>query len=265
MLTHMSMTSANLTKAAVLSRQDVCSGIFRLDLNAPDVAAAARPGQFIMVKIGLDLDPLLRRPISIHDCVDGRISLLIRVVGRGTDRLSRVQRGDELDILGPLGHGFTLKPGPTMIVAGGMGMAPFAFVVREALKIKGCELRFHLGGRTLNDLRLAAAIFDLGIDSQVCRLFTEDGSEGRPGLVTEGLAEELTAAPADVLACGPEPMLKAVAEICRRVGVDCQASLERRMACGLGACLGCVVDAPDGGRVRVCLEGPVFPSSAVVL
>ena len=177
----------------------------------------------------------------------------------------RLKVGDELDLLGPLGQGFSLKPEPTMIVAGGMGMAPFAFVVRRALKIDGCDLRFHLGGRTVSDLKLAAAIFDLGIDSQVCRLFTEDGSEGRAGLVTEGLAEELTASPATVLTCGPEPMLRAVAEICRRVGVDCQASMERRMACGLGACLGCVVDAPDGGRVRACVEGPVFNAAEIIL
>jgi dihydroorotate dehydrogenase electron transfer subunit len=209
-------------------------------------------------------DPLLGRPLALHriDRQAGHVELLVRVVGRGTAWLVVRQPGDPLEMLGPLGEGFALnrKTGNLLLVAGGMGIAPLRAVADEALE-KGCSVVLAMGARTAGEL-YPAPLLPPQIE---VHLATDDGSAGRRGLVSDLLSDPdlalLTWAD-QVMACGPNAMLDNLAEAIRagrmrwRRGFA-QVSLEERMACGVGACLGCVVRTRKGYQ-RVCREGPVF-------
>ena len=248
-----------------------CAPSYRkLTVDAPVVARAAAPGQFFMVRVPSGgTDPFLRRPMSLHRPLrdDGGnpvgFELLYRVVGRGTERLSQVRVGESIEILGPLGRGFTIDEGQRnhVIVAGGCGVAPMAALV-ESLASTGGKPIVLYGGRTADDIVCVDDFQACGAD---LRLFTEDGSLGVRGLVTEGLAETLRAsANTIVYACGPIVMLSAVARISEQAGATCQVSLEALMGCGLGACMSCAVRARspvDGSEyLRICKDGPVFDS-----
>lgn len=237
--------------------------------------AAARPGQFAGLKVGKTLDPLLRRPLSIY-CQDrgaGALQFLYRVVGQGTRLLSGLKEGDEVDFIAPLGRGFSLEglspKTRALLVAGGVGAAPLYFLAAR-LREKQVPLTFFLGGRRAADLtfrgKIAAA---LGEDLVIA---TEDGSLGRQGLVTGPLQEFLDEGPGReacrLFACGPAPMLREVARLASAGdSIPLQVSLEARMACGFGACLGCVCPASGGDAPyrRVCTEGPVFFAGEVEL
>jgi len=235
-------------------------GIYRLvSFRAREIAALARPGQFLMVRTsGQSLDPLLPRPLGVHDIDADLVKVLIETVGRGTAWLSGVRVGDRLSVLGPLGNGFDLAgDGPALVVGGGIGAAPLAFLAR-ALRERDRELRCLLGFRTRGQA-VAAELFG-GHDTEI---FTEDGSMGRQGLVSEPIPECLDSmSGATIFACGPDPMLAAVTRTARDCGVPAQVSMAAHMACGVGACQGCVIDTVDGFR-RVCSEGPVFDSNAI--
>lgn len=240
---------------------------FALALRAPRVAAAASPGQFVHVRVAEALDPLLRRPFGISqaDPGEGSLRLLVQVVGRGTECLARRRPGDPLDLLGPLGRGFAPpgRPGAAVLVAGGVGVAPFPFLARRLAAERPVTA---LVGAASRDYLLAEdALREAGAAVEVA---TEDGSAGRRGLVTDLLARHLEGA-AMVYACGPTAMLRRVAEICRAAGVPCQVSLDGRMACGSGACLGCAVRTRSGDGhgspyAKVCRDGPVFPAEEVL-
>jgi len=206
-------------------------------------------------------DPLLARPFSLHDVEEERFAVLYQVRGRGTELLSRLRRGDEISVLGPLGIGFP-KPRKKEIflVAGGIGVAPFLFAAKELLAA-GYKVRLFYGARSAADLLRLNAFKRLGISVS---LATEDGSRGHRGLVTEPLAKALEHTSAEVFACGPMPMLKAVAKLAQKYEVPAYVSLEARMACGLGLCLGCVVQAREG-FLHVCREGPVVPAEKMLL
>lgn len=244
--------------APVVEKSDPGPDLVRLTLAAPGLARTARPGQFVMVRTSDtdSVDPLLRRPLSIHDVRGDKLSLLFKVIGRGTANLARLERGGEVDLLGPLGRPFPEVEGPALLIGGGLGIAPLLFLARGRA---GRQTAVRLGAATAAEL-VVAMDFEALAETH---LFTEDGSTGEKGLVTAGLADELAANPAAVLTCGPEPMLRAVAGAAAAAGVECHVSLEARMACGLGACLGCSVDRADGGRARVCLEGPVFEAERI--
>lgn len=219
----------------------------------PDV----RPGQFVEIAVPLSPTTFLRRPISVHDFrpEDGELWLLVHVVGDGTRALSLLKEGDSLNCVLPLGRGFTIPEGTgrrVALVGGGVGIAPLLYLGKE-LRRKGHTPLFFLGGRT------AADLVGLSEFEAVGRVFaaTEDGSLGRRGFVTA--YNEMTAADVDGLCvCGPLPMMKAVAALAVPAGKPCEVSLENLMACGLGACLCCVVKNADGHNVCVCKEGPVF-------
>ncbi len=213
-----------------------------------------------MVRIGPDHDPLLRRPFSIHDRFGRTVRLLFKIVGRGTARLADKRPGQKVDLLGPLGQGFPEVEGSTLLIGGGLGVAPLLFLAKE--RRREDQLRLRLGAARQRELWSLHEFRSLEIEA---RFFTEDGSLGHKGLVTAGLAAELKKKPAIVYACGPEGMLKEVALAAAQAGVKCYFSLERRMACGLGACLGCAVEARGGGVRRVCQEGPVFEAGEVIL
>jgi len=252
--------------AVVLENRPLMPGVFLLKLEAPKLARTGRPGQFALVRCAEEgsWDPLLRRPLALHRLIRqaGQVELLVRVVGRGTAWLAVRRPGERLDLLGPLGQGFSLKRNTRnlLLVAGGMGIAPLVALAEEGLR-RGCAVVLALGARSREDLYPTALL-----PPQVeLHLATEDGTAGRTGPVTILLADpELGLLPwADqVMACGPRPMLEEVAAVVRAGRMHlpagfAQVSLEEHMACGVGACLGCVVPTRKGYR-RVCRDGPVF-------
>lgn len=249
---------------AKLTRNDmVAPGVRLLGLEAPELAAAAQPGQFVMLRVDPGGDPLLARPFSVYAVEGEELSILYRVVGRGTRRLARLKPdGERLVVWGPLGRPFDLDLERPLLVAGGMGLAPLVFAARR-LGEAGREVRGLYGVATKREL-VGGQPLDLDgyfIDSLVWRVSTEDGTFGRRGVVTRRLEEVLEQdPPGAVLACGPLAMLKAVAGLCEARQVPCQVSLEAPMACGVGACLGCALPAAEGGYLRVCREGPVLPA-----
>lgn len=212
------------------------------------------PGQFVEVAVETP-GVLLRRPISIND-VDRQaniLTLLVRNAGRGTSALIDMKAGERLNLLLPLGNGFSTDApagARLILIGGGVGVAPLLYL-GKVLKEKGFEPEFLLGARTVADL-LSLDDFKAVGKVHVC---TEDGSEGVKGFVTAHpcLSEKATR----YYCCGPAPMMKAVAKVARENGVDCEVSLENMMACGLGACL-CCVEKTVKGNVCVCTEGPVF-------
>lgn len=257
----------------VLSNTEVSPGYYRMRLTAPpEFAASATPGQFVMLKVTSGIDPLLRRPFGIFDVgvtateypgVDQPfLEILFRTVGKGTALLAGLHHGDRLEVLGPLGRGFDVGAPNVdkVLVGGGVGLAPLYLLAR---KLVG-ESRVHLfaGGRGKDDVLCITEFERLGVETYVA---TDDGTLGERGLVTEVLERHLAGVGSEktIFACGPFPMLKAVAAVAARAGSSCQVSLEAYMACGVGACLGCVVkgknhsDATPDYRC-VCKDGPVF-------
>lgn len=270
-----------VTNAEVIKQNEVSRGYFRLTLAAPEVAVAARPGQFLHVSCGKTYDPLLRRPVSIHavDRQKGEVSLLYRVAGRGTTLLSGQKEGESISILGPLGNGFTKPAGNenVFVVAGGIGVAPLYFFLQELSELNH-NATVLLGASTKEQLICVKEIKDLG---HTVLPATDDGSTGHHGTVVElfdlysriplhscgdyNPDEELTGL---VYGCGPAAMLKELCDAIQENGFSGEISLEERMGCGVGACLSCVCktkDGMDGFRYRrVCAEGPVFPAAEVV-
>jgi dihydroorotate dehydrogenase electron transfer subunit len=243
-------------------------------LAAPEIAAVTRPGQFVMVKVGRGSVPLLRRPFSVFEILraNGRVeglTLLSKRVGITTEALLNAVEGDVISCLGPLGNPFELvdPPAEAWMVAGGVGLAPFA-TLTEALRARGTCATLFYGARTGKEL------FHLDwFESRGVRLVlsTDDGSRGDHGRVTAPLEREMQqtrAADVSVYACGPEPMLEAVAHLASKYGRPSQVSVERVMGCGLGGCYSCVIPIRDarGGQhyVRSCIGGPVFAGSDIV-
>jgi len=254
--------------AEVVSHELICgpdglAAIHLLKLRVPALARAARPGQFIMLKVSAGLQPLLARPFSLHDVEEQDILILYQVVGTGTRILSQVKPGQELSLWGPLGRGFEHKAGRTVLVAGGMGIAPLAYAAK-GLSQAGGAVRLLAGfsrGRQAEAVERHLSARLAGSKVELC-LATEDGGRGEKGLVTALLPPALADC-SSVLACGPVPMLKEVARICGQAGRECQVSMEAPMACGLGACQGCAVPASGGGYLHACQEGPVFSARQV--
>lgn len=227
----------------------------------------SHPGQFYMLRGNWGADPLLPRPMSIleEDGASGTVSFLIKVVGEGSRRLAQAHPGDPITGLGPLGKPFPLgsvAPGETaLLVGGGVGVPPLLFLAR-ALVPAGVKVHFLQGGRSADDLLLLDEFRALGIEPV---LATEDGSRGVKGFVTVPCAGALSQGPRAVFACGPEGMLRAVGDLCKGE-VPCYLSLEARMGCGYGVCLGCVVSVDEGEGPRymkVCQDGPVFEAGVL--
>jgi dihydroorotate dehydrogenase electron transfer subunit len=229
-------------------------------LDAPAIADLARPGQFVMVRCGERHDPLLRRPLSIHRVDNtGGVALLFDVVGRGTSWLSQRAPGDLVDLIGPLGSGFLVKPAAKnlLLVAGGIGIAPLAFLAEEA-KGLGRMVTVLLGARKASQLCPGSQLPN-GISIVKA---TEDGSEGRKSLVTD-LVGEFAGQADQIFACGPAAMYQSMARLDCLKKKSVQVSLEMRMACGMGACYGCTVKTRNGPK-QVCQDGPVFELADIV-
>jgi dihydroorotate dehydrogenase electron transfer subunit len=246
-----------------------------LQLSASAIAAAAAPGQFVMVKASASQDPLLRRPFSVFEILrsgDGSpigISLLNKRIGPSTGLLYEAAPGTRVDCLGPLGRSFSIIDGPAeaWMVAGGVGLAPFAELA-IALRARGVRSRLFYGARTASELFYLD--FFRGLDVELI-LTTEDGTAGERGRIVPPLERRLAATDPDtalvLYACGPEGMLAATATVALRYRRACQVSVERVMGCGLGGCYSCVIPmrAENGARhhVRSCIAGPVLAADQI--
>jgi dihydroorotate dehydrogenase electron transfer subunit len=258
-------------KCRVLDHQNVAPRHFKLIIASDYISSHAEPGQFVNIRINQDNDPLLRRPFSIHQNSKKhkRFEILYEVVGKGTEILSNYSVGSELDILGPLGNGFKIdkKKNIAILIGGGMGVAPLLNLAEE-LKDKTKAIYILVGAK--NKKRVLCEKEFKTITDQVL-VSTDDGSYGKKGFISDilldfldnKLANRSTGQLATIYTCGPKPMLRAVTDIAFQNKIDCQVSMEQKMACGIGTCLGCVIKT-NSGYQKVCSDGPVFNSKEIV-
>jgi dihydroorotate dehydrogenase electron transfer subunit len=259
--------------ARVTDHVPLADRTYRIRLDCPDIAAAIRPGQFVMLRLPNTSDPLLGRPFALYDTVlDGDrpvgFDVVYLVVGKMTGRLPDVATGEQLDVWGPLGRPFldVGSPERVALVAGGIGQTPFLAYTHELLRTRGYggdpprkrtnEVSLYYGVRTAS---LAAGVDDFRAAGADVHLASDDGSVGHKGFVTQLLESHGRTGP--LVGCGPEPMLHALKRLATQWSVPCQVSLETPMACGVGICFSCVtkVKTPDGWDYkRVCVDGPVF-------
>ncbi|MCP4348369.1 MAG: dihydroorotate dehydrogenase electron transfer subunit [Desulfobacterales bacterium] len=257
-----------------MGNENLGNSYFRISLLCSRGYPDAKPGQFVMLRFGDQTDPLLRRPFSIHRLIMEKektvgIEILYKVVGKCTQKLSTYKKGDNTDILGPLGNSFHIPDdaGRIFFAAGGVGVAPLVFLA-HFMNEKGADLskyRVFIGGRSKNDLLCENDFLSLGIQVHTT---TDDGSAGEKGFVTESLEREIKKNRPDIIcACGPLPMLTAAAKTAATYEIPCQVSVETIMACGMGVCLGCAVEKSDDADkyMHVCVDGPVFDTKTLLM
>lgn len=238
---------------------EVAKTICEMTLSVPEIAKQAKPGQFINLRLTGKLDPLLRRPISLH-CIDpeaGTVTMLYMVVGKGTAMMSQMEPGETIDVLGPLGNGWNCEmPGEhAVVIGGGIGIAPLYPLVK-ALREAGRQVEVIMGAKSSDYLTDTSVYDKLGASVTIT---TDDGTAGTKGFVTTALENSIRAGKCDyIYACGPKPMLRFVEQIAIDQGVPGQVSTESHMGCGLGICLLCPVKVKEGGYKRTCTDGPVF-------
>jgi len=236
---------------AVEGNKQVSNNIYRL---SAEFESEIKPGQFFMLKT-TDNSFLLPRPISINDVNGNIVSFLYRIEGQGTKKISSLSKNDELQLFGPLGNGFDLDKlkGKVAIIGGGIGIAPLLYLC----KLLDKKADVYLGYKDRENMYI---IDEFKSFAGRCVIVTEDGSFGEKGFVTDYVDyDEYNV----VVTCGPEIMMKRIANICKDKKIKCYVSLERRMACGIGACLGCTVETKTGNK-RACKEGPVFDSEELI-
>ncbi|RYG66184.1 dihydroorotate dehydrogenase electron transfer subunit [bacterium] len=262
-------------QARVISNTNIAPRHYSMVIESHDIAAKAKAGQFVHVltRDENNRDPFLRRAFSIMAVRDPQVDILFRVEGRGTAWLSEVQKGEVIDLLGPLGQPFDLEPFQTnrnlrpILVGGGVGVPPMVFLGQTLQQLRTKPLAI-VGARSMPEVLCEAQFQSYGIE---CRVATEDGSYGRQGRVTSLLEDALKENPDSVVySCGPWPMLRAVAAVAAEHGVKCQVSMEENMPCGIGVCNGCVVATKQEGEGsdfekyrRVCIEGPAMWASEI--
>jgi len=267
-------TESRLSTSQILSNREICPGYYRMRIACGQMYQDALPGQFVMVRGVGQTSPILRRPFSIHDLTmeGGRVTgfdILYKIIGKGTEALSRSRAGDMVDVLGPLGRGFSTRGDFRRVhmVAGGIGVAPLVFLAKHFMRqgFSSSQITLFIGGRSCGDLLCLEIFQDLGIQLKVT---TDDGSAGSQCLITQPLAETLKQQKPEILfACGPVPMLREVMAISRKNSITCQISIETMMACGMGACLGCAVENRNSKEkyLHACMDGPVFEVGQIVL
>ncbi len=259
--------------ATVISSREAMPGTYLLWLKSPQVALGAKPGQFVMVHCGEDNELPLRRPISIHQLDGDNLTLLFNTVGKGTCWLAQRQKGEAIDLLGPLGNGFSINPDShnLLVVAGGIGIAPPRFLVDRAVE-QGKKVTLLMGaGSAVQLLPTGSSSPGLLTDQLLpwgINIFkiTEDGSDGYPGLATELIADYYADSADQVFACGPIAMYRDMAQRKETLGLKgkpIQVSLEMRMGCGLGVCYACTVRTKNGLK-QVCKDGPVFELDDII-
>lgn len=239
------------SESRVLKNNEIAESIYKLSIKG---SFSGSPGQFYMLR-AWDLEPFLSRPISIHDLDEDSISFLYEAKGRGTELLSRLKPDDEIKLTGPLGNGFDTHniSGRVAVVCGGIGIAPMFYTAKM---LKCTKVDLYAGFR---DGVYAIDRFRDYVEN--IHIATDSGNEGFNGYITDIFnAREYSL----VLCCGPEAMMKKVIDNCTKYGVQVFVSMERRMACGIGACLVCTCNT-KGGKIRACKDGPVFTGGDVII
>jgi len=254
------------SRATITASRRISQDTSVISLDCTDIATAARPGNFVNVRVSGSTQPLLRRPFSIHSAENGQIELMVKEIGCGTELFCRTEPGTEVMVLGPLGNSFS-DPADSfstaVLVSGGIGTAPMRFLEKTMIAA-GKKTVNLIGGRSQKEL--------LSDNLANCRFATDDGSCGLKGTVVDLLDAEISAIVAEgavkIFGCGPTPMLKALASYCRKNSLACEVSLESIMGCGFGICYGCSVEIanPDGGTktILLCKEGPVIDGALMV-
>jgi dihydroorotate dehydrogenase electron transfer subunit len=271
------MTTALSSK--VISNERLRGDFHMLRLDAPAVASACLPGQFVMLGAARADWPYLKRPFSIYSTDgDNEIEIVYKVVGRATRIMRKIREGESLDLIGPLGSGFAVKEGAKSLiaVAGGIGLPPVGFFCRKYVGIFE-STTLVVGAASKDELLIPVGLAVEGVKVVAC---TEDGSRGIRGTACDGLGKALEdlglgggrpeasgdtdrARRLQVVACGPNPMLHEVHRISSERGITCEVSVEEIMACGVGACLACAVPQAGGGYLHACKDGPVLDSSSI--
>ncbi len=251
----------HIMQGDILHNKELVQGIYEMIILAPEIAKEACPGQFINLYTGKG-EMILPRPISICeiDKADGTLRLLYQAVGKGTSYFSTLQSGETIKILGPLGNGFTMNQCQnSVVIGGGIGVPPLLELVKQ---LKG-SVQVFIGAKTTPILE--KEFQELGAEVFVA---TEDGGYGLHGNVMDYI-RKVAPNPDAIFACGPKGLLRAISDWAEEKGIDAQVSMEERMACGIGACVGCTVkirkkNAVDWENLKVCKDGPVFLSSEVI-
>ncbi|MFC1541772.1 dihydroorotate dehydrogenase electron transfer subunit [Candidatus Latescibacterota bacterium] len=253
-------------EAGIIRTEYRGNNTYMIDLSCSEIAREAFPGQFIQVRTGNSTDPFLRRSISVCGAFPERgvIRIMIDVIGHGTDNVCSKKRGASLNIIGPLGKGFDMDLAGSkqcVLVAGGIGAAPLIFLAGHLKQYTNRPVLFMFGARNSEALGIIDELIPDGVEVMTA---TDDGSSGFHGYVGTLFGKKISKInPGAVFTCGPEAMMRNVARISMKSGVPCQISFEEKMACGLGACYGCVVEHNDGRMLRSCVDGPVFLADEV--
>jgi dihydroorotate dehydrogenase electron transfer subunit len=267
-------------KLKVILNHKIKGKYFKLCLDSRDIASIAKPGQFLMLGLNRGVfEPLLRRPMSIHYVKNKQIEILYETLGQGTRVLSQKKPGEYLDVLGPLGNGFEisrLDAASIILVAGGMGVAPLLYLAQKLMKRKTQNAKRKtlvlIGAKTKKNILCEKEFKELDCSVKIA---TDDGTRGFKGKVSDLLKQTLSTIDyrlSTIYACGSTPMLKAVASIASKYKIEARGSFEAHMACGIGACMGCVIRVKDENRYnkegfvyqRVCKDGPVFGLNQII-
>ena len=244
----------------ILANEAINANVKRMVIEAPQIAEAAQPGQFVHVKKP-DSVNFLRRPFSIADAdrENGTITLIYRIVGKGTAEYAAMKVGEAFSILGPIGNGFALKDGRPLLIGGGVGIAPLIYLSRQLKDKKPILL---IGGKNKDEVFWEKYLQEF---ADKIYITTDDGSVGFKGFTVQLLPQILAENNIEhIYTCGLNIMMEGVAKLAHKHDIDCQVSLEKRMACGIGVCLGCTFEGKlTGKRRKVCTEGPVFASKEV--
>lgn len=254
--------------------RNLVGDIYLMRMSCPAIARSVLPGQFVNIKVNHEYIPLLRKPFSVcrRSSEEGWIEVLWKVVGKGTQTMSHYRVGDSVNVLGPLGQGFRTPAALelALLVAGGIGVAPFPFLC-EVLLAHGISVEIFLGARSERELSFVEEFEDMGAEVFIA---TDDGSRGRKGVVTDLLVERISQVGSGRnlhhFSCGPTGFLNAMIDLTEGLGVDGQLSLETMMGCGFGICVGCPVETrapgPSDQLYRLtCIDGPVFDARSVIL
>ncbi|MCX6149785.1 MAG: dihydroorotate dehydrogenase electron transfer subunit [Ignavibacteriales bacterium] len=250
-----------ITNSVLVQSYELENSIYLIKLHSPEIALNCSPGQFCNIKVSTSTFPLLRRPFSICEVEEEHIYFMFNILGEGTKLLSHKKVGETIDVLGPLGNGFNLKGDfeTAVIVAGGLGSAPFPFVTKNLSEEK--RIFSFIGGRSSKD------VITYGMKNIL--ISTDDGSLGFQGNVIQLLEENinlLTSTKIKIFGCGPNAMLRILKDFSIKNNFECEVSTECAMACGFGICQGCPIEATDKeGYYLVCKDGPVFDVRKVVI
>ncbi len=241
---------SKFTEAKIISNEPLTGDIYLISIAVSTSSQKPKPGQFYILKLNQRFDPLLGRPFSIFDYEDNTVKFLYRVKGRGTTILSQTEKGEKVFLTGPLGRNYPVPSGDFVVIAGGIGIASVYYLIKQFPK----RAYLFYGVRNKEEVLFHESLLQLA--KEVC-ISTECGSLGYQGVVTEVFKEHGLKLNLPVYACGPMIMIKELKKILKDKSIPCYVAVEERMACGIGACLGCVIETEEGLK-RVCTDGPVF-------